>query len=44
MSYFIVLQYLLEVEGIDVEELEEDKDEDEEVTTAIDMEVDGTET
>lgn len=42
MSYFIVLQYLFEVEGIDIEELEED--EEEEVTTAVDMEMDGTET
>lgn len=42
MSYFIVLQYLFEVEGIDTEELEED--EEEEVTTAVDMEMDGTET
>lgn len=40
MSYFIVLQYLFEVEGIDIEELEEDKED--EVTTAIDIEVDGT--
>ena len=41
MSFFIVLQYLFEVEGIDIEELEE---EEEEVNTANDMEVDGTET
>ena len=40
MSYFIVLQYLFEVEGIDIEELEEDKED--EVTTSIDIEVDGT--